>query len=204
MSLGRPEPIGPDQIPRAAEIVAAAFADYEPWGEWALPDPATRVETLRALVERDLRERFSVCGEAWILDSAAVAMWIPPEGSEGSAAFESRRDDEALALYGDMAEVIAESDDLISELRPDQPHWYLDTLATDPASFGRGYGTALLDFCLARRDAAADGAPCALDTHTRPNVQLYARRGFQVLSETRLPADGPSLWMMLRPAVHPA
>lgn len=187
------------QIEQAADVVARALAGFEPWGAWALPDDAIRIATLRELVERDLRERFTVSGEVWTINGQAVAMWIPPSSSDPDGAFSSRRDSQAFSRYGDRAEFVAQSDDLISRLKPDEDHWYLDTLATDPTFFGQGLGGALLDHCLLHRDTSGDGLACALDTHTALNVEFYGRRGFEVIGHEMTPGGGPPLWVMSRP-----
>jgi ribosomal protein S18 acetylase RimI-like enzyme len=185
-------------LPRAISTIVRAFAWHEPWGEWALPDPGSREERLRRLVEADIRDRFLPRGECWTIDGGAcVSLWMPPPSRAGAAAFASRRDDDAYSAYGDRAEAMREGDELITSMKPREEHWYLDTLATDPELMREGLGGALLDHNLAIRDSR--GEACALDTHTDENVGFYERRGFEVLGEATLPGNGPRLFMMFRP-----
>jgi len=81
-----------------------------------------------------------------------------------------------------FADAMREGDELISSMKPDVEHWFLDTIATDPDHFGKGLGGRILDHDLAIRDAAGDA--CALDTHTPDNIAFYSRRGFEVIGPT--------------------
>jgi ribosomal protein S18 acetylase RimI-like enzyme len=192
----RPRPLGGDEIGQAATTVARAFAWHEPWGAWSLPDERTREGTLLKLVEADIRDRFLPYGECSTIAGLSVTLWIPPPSLLGDGPLAQRRDEAAYEAYGKRAEVLRAGDRIVEGLKPDGEHWYLDTIATDPEWMGRGLGARLLDYDLASRDAR--GQSCALDTHTVENVDFYARRGFQVVAEGRLPGDGPALFFMLR------
>ncbi|MGH2969837.1 MAG: GNAT family N-acetyltransferase, partial [Solirubrobacteraceae bacterium] len=76
-------------------------------------------------------------------------------------------------------------------------HWYLDYIAVEPAGQGRGIGSALLRPMLERCDA--ERMPAYLNASTARSRDLYARHGFEVRSEFRLPFGGPPLWRMWRP-----
>ncbi len=86
------------------------------------------------------------------------------------------------------------------------PHWYLDTLCTDPPAQGQGIGSALIQHGLDKADAAR--LPCYLETMTEKNVRFYEKRGFKVMWDGA-PKDGPpndgptskrgpTVWGMLR------
>jgi ribosomal protein S18 acetylase RimI-like enzyme len=175
--------------------VARAFHD-SPWGKWAMPDESSREATYRRLLEAEIAGLFIPWGEAWILGGASVALWIPPASRPGAARFERRRGDAEYAAFGDREPLLRGFDDLVGSLRPEVEHWYLDTLATDPERMGQGLAGRLLDHGLARRDA--EGVAVALDTEAEENVAFYRRRGFEVTARSRLPGDGPPIWMMLR------
>lgn len=196
--LGGPRPLRGADLAAATKAIVAAFAWHEPWGEWALPDASERERVLTGLVERDLVERFLPAGECWTIGGACVTLWIPPPSGPDGAAFASRREEDAYPLYGDRAAAMRAADELISSMKPPTEHFYLDTIATDPAWMRRGLGGRLLDHDLAIRDER--GEACALDTHTAENVDFYARRGFEVIAEAKLPEGGPDLYMMHRPA----
>ncbi len=194
---GEPEPLRPEQFERAVAAIAAAFAWHEPWGAWALPDEATREGVLAGLVGADVRDRFLPHGECSTIDGACVTLWIPPASEPGGEAFGARRSESEYPLYGERADAMRAGDALVSALKPEGEHWYLDTIATEPESMRMGLGSRLLDYDLARMDAR--GRACALDTHTAENVAFYRRRGFGVVGEGRLPQGGPDLFVMLRP-----
>ena len=79
---------------------------------------------------------------------------------------------------------------------PKDPHWYLATLATEPARQGTGIGSALLRDKLAEADE--QGVPAYLESSKDRNVPLYARFGFEVVEEFRSKTGGPPIWRMWR------
>lgn len=187
-----PRRLRESDLQRAAPAIARAFAWHEPWGEWTLPDPATREEILTGLVEQDLRDRFLSYGECWTIAGVSTTLWMPP----GKKAFERRRGEDVYAVYADRAELVREADRTIAAMKPARPHWYLDTIATEPESMGRGLAARLLDHNLALRDRCGDA--CALDTHTARNIGFYQRRGFEVVASDKLPESEIDLVMMYR------
>jgi ribosomal protein S18 acetylase RimI-like enzyme len=78
---------------------------------------------------------------------------------------------------------------------PHEPHWYLALLATDPTVQGRGIGSALLTPVLERCDQ--QGIFAYTETQKEQNVSWYARAGFAVTREIRLP-DTPTVWCLRR------
>jgi GNAT superfamily N-acetyltransferase len=75
------------------------------------------------------------------------------------------------------------------------PHWYLSVLGTDPPAQGRGLGSAVLSAVLARCDS--DGVGAYLESSKERNIDFYARHGFRVRAQVRLPR-GPRVWLMWR------
>ena len=194
-ALGEPRPLELSDLPAATRTIARAFAWYEPWGAWAMPDEEGREERLHALIDADVRERFLPHGECWTIGGACTTLWIPPVGPPGTEMFESRRGETEYASYGDKAEAMRAGDALIRELKPEQPYWYLDTIATEPRLFGNGLAGRLLSHDLAIRDAAGDVT--ALDTHTPRQVAFYERHGFEIVGEGALSPE-LSVVMMVR------
>ncbi len=80
---------------------------------------------------------------------------------------------------------------------PEQRHWYLGIIATEPSRQGRGLGAAVLAASLEAVDA--DGAPAYLESSNPRNVSLYERHGFEVTGRIDLPG-GPPLLPMWRDA----
>lgn len=78
---------------------------------------------------------------------------------------------------------------------PDQAHWYLDALGTDPAHQGHGVGSALMAPILDRCDAENVGAH--LVASKPENVPYYRRHHFEVTADLAVPG-GPTLYAMWR------
>jgi GNAT superfamily N-acetyltransferase len=83
----------------------------------------------------------------------------------------------------------------VDRLHPKEPHWYLALLATDPSAQGRGLGSALLAPVLEECDREGVLAYC--ETQKFENVAWYARSGFTVSGEVRLPGT-PTVWLLRR------
>lgn len=83
----------------------------------------------------------------------------------------------------------------VEAIHPHEPHWYLETLGTEPAHQRHGVGSALLGPVLARADA--DGVRAYLESSKAENIPFYRRHGFEVTREVRLD-DGPTIWAMWR------
>jgi ribosomal protein S18 acetylase RimI-like enzyme len=75
------------------------------------------------------------------------------------------------------------------------PHWYLAVIGTDPDSQGRGLGGTVLSPVLEQCDR--DGVAAYLESSKETNLAYYARHGFRVTEEHRLPR-GPTVWAMWR------
>ena len=124
-----------------------------------------------------------------------MTLWIPPHEHDPDGVFSRRRTEEDYAAYGDRQSAVRAADELIRSLRPAEPHWFLDTIATEPELFGRGLAGRLLAADLRRRDEAAD--LCALDTHTPRQIAFYERHGFEVVGRGE-PAPGFPIVVMVR------
>jgi ribosomal protein S18 acetylase RimI-like enzyme len=90
----------------------------------------------------------------------------------------------------------------IERRHPQEPHWYLAVLGTDPAHQGEGVGSALVRHVL--DDPANAGEPAYLETETEANVPFYERHGFRVVGELDVPSGGPHLWLMWRDPHEPS
>jgi len=192
---GEPRQLEVADVERAAALTARAFAWHEVWGEFTFPDPSDREERMRELIAADIRDRFLPHGECWTIDLETLTLWIPPRDRPGTEVFGARRSEEDYAAYGDREPAIRATDELIRSLRPTEPHWFLDTIATEPELFGRGLAGSLLAHDLELRDRAGD--VCALDTHTPRQIAFYERHGFAVVGRGE-PAPGFPIVVMVR------
>jgi GNAT superfamily N-acetyltransferase len=131
----------------------------------------------------------------------AAALWRPPSQWEIPWWQYIVNGAEFLGVFGPAgaARVVGVMDH-IEKRHPHEPHWYLQTIGTDPASQGKGYGGVLLRRGLERADAA--GMPAYLESSKTTNIPIYASFGFEVTGEITLP-DGPTLWPMWRKARAP-
>jgi predicted N-acetyltransferase YhbS len=89
-------------------------------------------------------------------------------------------------------------EDIMKEKHPEEPHWYLFAIGSDPTVRGAGFGQALMRSRLDRCDA--EHAPACLESTKEETVPYYMRFGFEVIEEMRLPGGCPSMWPMWRAA----
>jgi ribosomal protein S18 acetylase RimI-like enzyme len=88
--------------------------------------------------------------------------------------------------------------ELMKKHHPEEPHWYLMVIGTDPTVRGTGLGHALMRSRLDRCDA--EHVPAYLENSNPKNEAYYMRFGFEVTGEITLPDGGPTLWPMWRNA----
>ena len=84
----------------------------------------------------------------------------------------------------------------MKRVHPEEPHWYLAVIGSDPDVRGKGFGQALMRSRLDRCDA--EHAPAYLESSKPENLPYYLRFGFAVTGEITLPNGGPTLWPMWR------
>jgi predicted N-acetyltransferase YhbS len=86
--------------------------------------------------------------------------------------------------------------ELMKKVHPEEPHWYLAIIGSDPDVRGKGFGQVLMQSRLDRCDA--EHAPAYLESSNPANVPYYQRFGFEATGEITLPDGGPSLIPMWR------
>lgn len=192
-SLGATRPLVPrqlagDEIPAAAELLAAAFDDDPTAARFR--DPRRRRRVLRALAGATLRDamRHGRVDAAWSDDRIlGVIVWYPPFRHPPSLARVVRTFVPAGLRLAAIDPVTA-AGALPSLLRdgrrwapPDA--WYLQAVAVDRESRARGIGVALVRAGLTEADRR--GETCYLRTSHRATIPWYNRMGFEVL-------DGPA------------
>ena len=189
-------------IPALARMLARSFAD-DPVARWSCRSPALLPQTLERFHAARLRQLIGHRA-VWTtpaLESAAV--WAPPKRWRTTL-----RDDLQLARAHLRPRILAHPRTLLSvplvasgllgvERRhpPAPAHWYLAVLGTDPQAQGRGLGSAVLGPILQGCDEDEIGA--YLESSKERNIDFYARHGFRVTAELRLPR-GPRVWAMWR------
>jgi GNAT superfamily N-acetyltransferase len=126
-----------------------------------------------------------------------IAGWLAPGSLPRSPGDEARRTARAavMLLRGTHRMKAFRLLREVERHHPREPHWYLSLLATDPTAQGKGIGSALLAPVLARCD---DQEMIAYtETQKEANVPWYARAGFTVAHEVRLP-ETPPIWCLKR------
>lgn len=201
-------------IPELARMLARAFFD-DPVACWAYPPARQRPRALERFQATRLRQLL-VHEEVWTTeDLACAALWAPPghfhatlrETAEIVPAFAHPR------LWPRIPLAAVGWDRLERSHPRSPPHFYLAVLGTDPASQGRGLGSAVLGGVLEQCDGNAGaahpesarevetnryaGMPCYLESSKERNISFYERFGFQVLEEIKL-LRGPPMWKMWR------
>ena len=178
--------------------ISLAFHDDPTWS-WAFPDAARRQE------QYSVFWRFVIAGALrypWVLRTAgyeAVAVWIPPGGTELAEADEERLEPLLKTLVGARSAEVMELLARFDSAHPSgPPHYYLSLLGTHPDHRGRGIGMGLLRDCLARIDS--EHMPAYLESSNPANNQRYERFGFEAVGEFFPPGreSGPPLTTMWR------
>ena len=103
-----------------------------------------------------------------------------------------------LWIFRGRAQKGQEVDELMKKVHPQEPHWYLFAIGSDPTVRGAGFGQALMRSRLDRCDA--EHAPAYLESTKQETVPYYMRFGFEVTGEIHLPDGGPSMYPMWRAA----
>ncbi len=129
-------------------------------------------------------------------DAVGAALWDPPNHWRQSAWTQVRMMPAILIVFGRGAGRARSVSEVMEAAHPEEPHWYLSTIGTDPAARGAGHGRALMQSRLDRVDA--DHAPAYLESSKESNVPYYQRFGFDVTGEIVIPGGGPTLWSMWR------
>ena len=170
-------------VQAAAVTLTGAFANDPVWG-WAFPETEQLEVWWRFWIHGALPQGWVRMAE----DAGAVAVWIPPGGSECAPEDEAHIAPLLHALIGDRATLVLETLERFDANHPQEiPHYYLSLLGTAPAQRGHGVGMALLADSLARIDEQR--AAAYLESSNPANLTRYEAVGFVPRGEFELP-DG--------------
>lgn len=175
-------------------VLARAFDD-DPVMSWMFPRDDRRPQALErffAIRTRQLIDQEQIYTTD---DVAGGALWTLPDRWHMGV-----RDVLGLAsimpALGSRLVRVLRGLSLVENRHPKTPrHFYLPTLGTDPARQGEGIGSALMAPVLAMCDSEGVGA--YLESSKERNIAFYARHGFRVTEEVRMP-KGPPVWLMWR------
>jgi GNAT superfamily N-acetyltransferase len=182
-----------------ARTLGRAFHD-DPVMTWLLPDAAARARGLPRMFATMTRHHFLGGGGAEVARRGdaigAAALWDPPGRWKQSRFEELIMTPGYIWAFGQRAPVGQGVAETMKRVHPEEPHWYLGVIGSDPAVRGKGFGQALMVSRLDRVDA--EHAPAYLESTKPDNVPYYQRFGFEVTGEIGLPGGGPTLWPMWR------
>ncbi|MEU6413248.1 GNAT family N-acetyltransferase [Microbispora sp. NPDC046933] len=186
-------PITATDIPVAVDTLTRAFADY-PYTRHVVAADG-HVDRIRRFQELCLTRIGMVYGRVWVAEEGlAVAVWATPD-QDPSPAF-AEIGPLIGDLAGDRASAFEAAEQAVAPYRPQEPAWFLNTVAVAPQTQGRGLGSAVLAPGI--EAAARAGYPAFLETSSERNVAFYERLGFIVTAEVQLPDEGPRTWCMRR------
>jgi GNAT superfamily N-acetyltransferase len=185
-------PATADDVRPLSRSLARAFDD-DPVMGFLFPSDGRRPDQLTRFFGYEVKARL---GTVWTVDGqAGAAVWAAPDRWRTSPGEVVRGLPFFLRLFGRRLPTALRLLSLIERHHPDEPHWYLAVLGTDPDHQGTGVGSALLGPVLDRCDE--QGLPAYLESSKESNLAFYARHGFAVRTELRLPG-GPPVWPMWR------
>jgi GNAT superfamily N-acetyltransferase len=187
-------------VPALSKTLGRAFYD-DPVTSWLLPDARVR--------RRNLHKVFAAMTKYHHLGHGGVevavdehgkiggaALWDPPGRWRQSRVSELRAAPGLLLAFGLAVGRGIVAEEMMKRNHPEEPHWYLAVIGSDPEVRGKGYGQVLMQSRLDRCDV--EHAPAYLESSNPVNVPYYQRFGFEATGELTLPGGGPSLTPMWR------
>lgn len=187
--------LAPADTLQATTTLARAFMTYPPL-DWTVP-PGDHYERLFLMMHAYLTGMAPKQQEAWITEGGmAVAVWAPPGEWQLSRDTLSRIASDLANAVGDRAEYSLRAKSVWHALHPEEPHYYLRLLGTQPKAQRCGLASIALRPLLDRCDN--QNIPAYTETSTIENVAFYRRCGFEVVQEFDLPDGGPHGWTLWR------
>jgi GNAT superfamily N-acetyltransferase len=189
------------QVSAAISVLVPAFLG-DPIFNHYFPDPDIRRKVFELFFDNVIRGQIPGKSAFALTDGtalSAVAVWMPPNPSEPTAADIERSErtiEQLHALDGRGTEAVLAGFEGLQAHHPDAPHWYLMFVGVDPRAQRRGHGRLLLNHV--HRQADRTGMPCYLETPFPETRTFYGSLGYHVIREMRAFGDAPPLWTMLR------
>lgn len=182
-----------------ARTLARAFQD-DPVMTWMVPDGRRRARALPRLFAAMTRHHFLAGGGVEVAEQGirvgGAALWDPPGRWKQTRREELRMLPGVLLAMGPRSVRGQQLTELMKQQHPEEPHWYLAVIGSDPTVRGAGFGQALMRSRLGRVDG--EHAPAYLESSNPDNVPYYLRFGFEVTGEIVVPEGGPTLTQMWR------
>ena len=193
-------PARKDDVRELSRTLARAFYD-DPVMIWLLSDEKRRTAQLHRLFTTMTRHHHLVRGGVEVARGGpgigAAALWDPPNQWQESRRGQLAMTPTFIRVFGLRSLRGRAVQELMKRVHPEEPHWYLAVIGSDPTVRGKGFGQVLMRSRLDRIDA--EHAPAYLESTKRENIPYYQRFGFEVRGEIALPDGGPAMWPMWRP-----
>jgi GNAT superfamily N-acetyltransferase len=186
-------------IRELSRTMARAFYD-DPVSEWVFPDASSRSAQLARMFATMTRYHHLAGGGVEVAcdgpSIGAAALWDPPKRWQHSGREQLAMMAHLIWVFGLRSAKARAIQEFMKRAHPEEPHWYLAGIGSDPTVRGQGFGQALMRSRLDRCDA--EYCPAYLESSKPENVPYYERFGFTVTQEMQLPDGGPPLWAMWR------
>jgi GNAT superfamily N-acetyltransferase len=192
-------PLQRRDVRAAAGVLGRAFYD-DPVTMWMVRDNESRARALPRGFATIARRHFLSRGGSEVASRDGViggaTLWDPPGRRKDSRLEKLSMLPGFLWAFGRRTQQMEQVVSLMEENHPEEPHWYLMLIGTDPTVRGAGFGQALMHSRLDRCDA--EHAPAYLEASKPDLVPYYSRFGFEVTGEIKLPDGGPIMFPMWR------
>jgi predicted GNAT family N-acyltransferase len=192
-------PIVRADVRSLSRVLARAFYT-DPVMNYLLPGDKARAKALPPMFATLTRNHFIARGGSEVASRdgviGAAALWDPPGLRKSSRIEELRMMPTLTRHFYSRTEQTKTLGRRMEEAHPEEPHWYLMVIGSDPSVRGKGLGRALMVSRLDRCDA--ERAPAYLEASEMSLVPYYNRFGFEQIGEIDIP-DGPTMVPMWRP-----
>ena len=186
-------PIETDDRADVVAVLTSAFA-ADPVIRWMYPSARAYLAAFPRFLEAFGGLAFAQGTVTLDLERRTAAMWMAPGLAPDDAAIEACLLETVEATKLEDLFPVFEG---MAAAHPDFPHWYLPWFGVDAATQGIGYGSSLMELCLAHIES--DGLPVYLETPNPRNIAFYQRHGFRVTGSCRH-GECPPVTFMLRDA----
>ena len=182
---------GPDEMPHAVAAIISAFL-IDPAARFAWPAARDYLKAMPLAIQQFAGACFEHDTAYISADRCGTALWLPPGVQPNGEALEKVFRDTVKPEH--LTDLLATFEKM-DQSHPKEAHWYLAMIGVDPKAQGKGLGSDLMQYAVARCDQ--DRMLAYLETANPRNIPLYERFGFEVMESFQMGA-APRMTPMLR------
>ena len=149
-------PARKDDVRELSRTLARAFYD-DPVMIWLLPDEKARPRALHRLFATMTRHHHLARGGVEVACDGpgigAAALWDPPNQWQETQRAQLAMTPTFIRVFGLRSMRGHAVQEAMKRAHPEEPHWYLAVIGSDPTVRGQGFGQALMRSRLQRCDA---------------------------------------------------